>query len=161
MFLEALHTPKSTPVERKKQSHKMRIIRDIYLKGPRSLTELSNKLAVSTPTTLSLINDLASEGIIEKQGRGESGGGRKPELYGLKPHSFFILGIDIRRYTTRIGIFDNHNKPVTEIISFPFEINKSASSISYITDAAHHLVHQSGISYQKLVGVGVSMLGLV
>jgi predicted NBD/HSP70 family sugar kinase len=101
---------------------------------------------------MGVLYELIHEGIIEKQGRGESVGGRKPDLYGLKGHSLYILSIDVERYATRIAIFDNQNNCITGIRSFAIEISKDFSAVDSLYNAALLLIE---------VGIGVCMTGLV
>src|SRR5690606_5040900 len=88
-------------VERKKHLQKLRIIRHLYLNTANTNAEICSTFNFSLPTSMALINQLIAGGIVDKQGRGESVGGRKPDLYGLKKNTFFVLSID--RKSTRLN----------------------------------------------------------
>lgn len=161
MSVKTLPGNDKRPIERKKDALRNTVIRHLYLKGPRTVAEIGHKLQVSLPTTLQLLNDLSAEGIIAKQGRGESIGGRKPDLYGLQPRSFFVLAIDIDRHTTRLALFDNQNTQISDTLTIAFEASRDLTHLETITQPALQLIRQSGIVLKRWVGVGVSMTGLV
>jgi len=71
-------------IERKKYLQKVKFLKYIHAEGPQSNASLSNFLNLSLPTSLTLINELMEEDLIERKGRGESVGGRKPDLYALR-----------------------------------------------------------------------------
>ncbi|WP_242923238.1 ROK family protein [Pontibacter liquoris] len=104
---------------------------------------------------------MISEGLVEKQGRGKSVGGRKPDLYGLKDNSLFVLSIDMERFKTRMAIFDNNNNNITQIHTFPITISKDLRAVGQLYEHASHLIQTSGIDTAKLMGIGISMPGLV
>ena len=87
-----------TNVERKKYLQKIRIIKHLYINGTNTNAEINNTFKLSLPTSMALLNQLTASGIVEKQGQGESVGGRKPDLFGLKKHSFFVLSVQIERF---------------------------------------------------------------
>src|SRR5437868_2469802 len=104
-------------IERKKYLQKIKLLKYVHAEGPQSNASLSNFLNLSLPTSIALINELIDEGTLERKGRGESLGGRKPELYALKDHSFYILSIDMERFKIKMAIFDNNNNNITGIQS--------------------------------------------
>lgn len=150
-----------TNIERKKYLQKVRLIKYVYMEGAKSNADLCSLLNISSPTSLSLINELIEEGLLHKKGKGASVGGRRPELYSLCDNSFYILCIDIERFKTKVAILDNNNNWMTEIKSMPLPISGNLNTIDQLYDMANELATGSGINLDKLVGIGVSMPGLV
>lgn len=148
-------------VERKKYLQKIRILRTMYFQGARTNTEICEEFGISSPTAIGLLNQLTEDGWIQKAGRGESAGGRKPKLYGLQENSFYVMGIQLERYKIRMGIFDNHNKRVAEFEDLEFQIEKEASVVDYLYSRSQELIAKSGLYDDKLLGIGISMPGLV
>ncbi|MEO6630412.1 MAG: hypothetical protein ABIN13_01780, partial [Mucilaginibacter sp.] len=107
-------------IERKKYLQKVKFLKYIHAEGPQSNASLGNFLNLSLPTSITLINELIEENLIERKGRGESVGGRKPDLYALKDNSFYILSIDMERFKIKMAIFDNNNNNITGVQSFTF-----------------------------------------
>jgi len=155
-YIEGLNT-----IDRKKHLQKIKIIKHLYVKGAKTNTDICTRFNISSPTSMGLLNELIAEGLVEKQGRGKSVGGRKPDLYGLKDNSLFVLSIDMERFKTRIAIFDNNNNNITGIYTYNFQITKDLSAVEQLYTYASDLIASSGINQDKLMGIGISMPGLV
>ncbi|MBF8963638.1 ROK family transcriptional regulator [Pontibacter sp. FD36] len=161
LALEEGYLEKLNHVERKKHLQKIRIVRHLYVKGARSNADICNRFNISSPTSMALLNELMAEGLVEKQGRGESVGGRKPELYGLRNNSLFVLSIEMEKFSTRMAIFDGNNNNITGVHTFPLNLSKDLSAIEELYQHANSLVLSAGIDTDKLMGIGLSMPGLV
>jgi glucokinase-like ROK family protein len=148
-------------IERKKHLQKIRLIKHLYVKGAKTNTDICNRFGISSPTSMGLLSELTAEGLVEKKGRGKSVGGRKPDLYGLKDNSLFVLSIDMEKFKTRMVIFDNNNNRVTDVQTFPLKITENLSAVEQLYLYASELVQASGINTDKLMGIGISMPGLV
>lgn len=151
----------STNVERKKHLQKIKILRSLYFKGARTNTEICEDFRISSPTTIRLLNQLIKEGWIEKAGHRESAGGRKPELFGFRKSSFYVMGIQLERYRIRMAIFDNQNEKLAEFEDPEFQIEKESSVVDYLFSRANSLIKSSGVAEDKMMGIGISMPGLV
>lgn len=147
-------------VEKKKHFQKLRIIRFLYLQGPTTNAEICNTFNFSLPTSMALINQLIKEGIIVKQGRGESVGGRKPDLFAIKPGTFFVLSIHIDRFNIKMAILDNTNSTIIEE-DIPSKISSEVNIVDTLFNYATTLIEDSKVDTNKLLGIGISMPGLV
>lgn len=147
-------------VERKKHLQKLRIIRHLYLNSANTNAEICSTFNFSLPTSMALINQLIAGGIVDKQGRGESVGGRKPDLYGLKKNTFFVLSIHIERFKIKLAIVDNTHTILAEE-NIPSKISPDVNIVDFLFDYANNLIESSGIDQIKLLGIGISMPGLV
>ncbi len=148
-------------IERKKYLQKVRLVKLLHSEGAKSNADICRLLNISSPTSLTLINELMGEGIVEKKGKGRSVGGRKPELYSLQNKSMFVLCIEMERFKTEMAILDNNNNNITGIRSFPLQLSKDNSSIAQLFEFAENVIKSSGIDKNLLVGIGISMPGLV
>ena len=161
LALEEIQLARLNNVERRKHVQKLQIVKHLYVKGAKANADICARFAISSPTSIAILNELVAEGLVEKQGRGKSLGGRKPELYGLCNGSLFVLSIHIEQFKTRMAIFDNNNLIVSGLHTFAIELTKDLSALVQVHEHAQALLHASGIEMKKLVGVGVSMPGLV
>ncbi len=148
-------------IDRKNHLQKIKIIKYLYVKGPKANADLGSHFKLSLPKSTSLLNELIAEGLVEKQGRGKSVGGRKPDLYGLKDNSLFVLSIDLERFKARMAIFDNNNNNITGTYTYSFRISTDVSAIEQLYKYADELIQQSGIDTDRLMGIGISMPGLI
>lgn len=147
-------------VERKKHLQKIRIIRHLYLNGANTNAEICKTFSFSLPTSMALTNQLISSGVVEKMGRGESVGGRKPDLYGLRKNTFFVLSIHIERYKIKLAIVDNTHSIIAEE-TIPSRISPNVNIVDFLFDYANNIIESSKIDTGKLLGIGISMPGLV
>ena len=148
-------------VEKKKQVLKRRIVRYLYFHGPKPAAQISKKLKSSIPTVTATINELIDEKVVVEQGQGDSSGGRRPNLFGLQDDVFYILGIDIGRFTTKIAIFNTKLKNISGFVHYSLELKDDVNQINEIYNIAEELIKKSGIERNKLIGVGIDMPGLV
>lgn len=148
-------------VERKKQLQKIKILKHLYIKGAESNADICERFNISSPTSMNLLNQLIRQGLVVKQGRGKSIGGRKPDLFGLRDHSLFVLAIHIENFRIRLAIFDNNNNSITGIETIPFQIAKDLSIVNKLYEHAQKLIDRSGIEHHKFLGIGICLPGLV
>ena len=153
---------KLSNVEKKKYLLKKRIVRFLYFHGSKSAAQISKKLKSSIPTITTIITELISINVIVDQGQGTSSGGRRPNLYGLQEDTFYILGIDIGRYATKMALFNTKLENITDLKTYPLSLKKNENKqIDIIYNFANKLIKDSGIDQKKLIGVGLDMPGLI
>lgn len=161
-FMAAIQPPSvSSNVEKKKYQQKIEILKSLYFQGPKSNTDICNLFSISSPTSIRLLNSLIDEGLVKKEGRGVSIGGRKPDLYQLNNEIFFVLSIQIDQFQVRMAIFDNHNNKVAVAEDIHYRIEKDIHTIDSLYEIADNLIINSEINRENLLGVGISMPGLV
>jgi len=150
-----------TNVQKKKFKLKKQIIQYLYFHGSRPATKISKKLKSSIPTITIALNELIEDKIIIEEGLGDSSGGRRPNLFGLVDNAFYIMGIDIGRFETRMSIFDAQKKSISGYEQIQFELKKGVNQIHEIYNLAQNLIEKTGIDREKLIGVGIGIPGLV
>lgn len=152
---------RSKGVKKKRFLQKARILRNLYVHGPASNADISRRLNISPPTSLQILKELLSDRFIEKQGEGESKGGRKPVLFGLRKNSFYVLAVEMARFKTKMAILDNTNQNITGTHTYNIDIKKSDEVLGLVCKNASVLTENSGIDKDKLIGAGVIMPGLI
>jgi glucokinase-like ROK family protein len=161
LLIEQEHLENSSNVERKKHLQKIKILQNLYFQGAQTNTEICDQFNISSPTSIRLLNQLIEEGWIKKDGRGKSAGGRKPDLYTLEEKRFYVVGIQLERFKIKMAIFDNHNNKILEYEDIPFQIEEEKSIVDHLFETTNRLVKESGIDSNDLLGIGISMPGLV
>ncbi|WP_031426470.1 ROK family protein [Flavimarina sp. Hel_I_48] len=147
-------------VDRKKYLQKLRIIKHLFLNGDTSNAGICSRFSLSLPTSMGLINQLLSEGMIAKKGQGKSEGGRKPDLYGLVDDSFFVLSIHIGRYGLKLALIDNNHRLIAEN-SLSLDISKAFDIVDILHENSLELLKNANLDLKQIMGVGISMPGLV
>lgn len=148
-------------VEKKKFVQELRIIKYLYVGGPKSNAEICHHLKISSPSSIAILNDLINRNLIEKQGLGESIGGRKPELYGTKDDAFYVLGIEMGMFKTKMSVFNAINQHVTNVQVYSILLDNRMETVDTLYNSATEFIKSSGVDNRKLIAIGISMPGLV
>jgi len=136
------------------------IIKELYY-SPMSCTELGERIRKSLPHTMMLINELLEKGIVVETGQAPSTGGRRPQMYRLKPDLFYIVSVALDQFLARITIMDLQNNDMAAPEKFEFRLlnnNEVLSDLASIIDAC---IEKSGISKTRIAGIGIGMPGFV
>ena len=152
---------KLSNVERKKYLQKIKILKYIYENEAATVSEIFTAVGISSPTCLILLNELIADDVLERKGKGESMGGRKPDFYVLKDATFYIVSIEVEKFRTRAAILDNNNNYITTIGTLIKGISKDQSAVPELLTFIDALITAAKIDKTKLVGIGISMPGLV
>jgi glucokinase-like ROK family protein len=148
-------------VELKNNFQKRKIIKNLFLYGVMTNTDLGRFVKLSTPKIISLLNELKAEGLVEELGQGNSSGGRRPNLYGNKEEAFYIIGISINIYKTSVSIFNAKNQKVTDDHILTLTISHGTSIIDPIVDFTENVIREKQIPREKILGIGIEMPGMV
>ena len=130
-------------------------------KGDSSIADFSRELAISVPTATKLVTELIADGFLTEKGKVGTSGGRRPNTYGLNPDAGYFVGVDVARQHIHIAIadFTGNLKFFIQDISFVLEAN--ADSFRTICKKIREEVTGSGIAWNKVLGVGISLSGRV
>ena len=151
----------SLAVESKKISHKKQLIRAIYFNGPLSNSDLSKIINLSTPKINSLLVELIDENLVEDLGRGDSSGGRRPNIYGLVKDGFYVVGITINISRTIISIFNSNNELVSGPHFFPIKMQSDITIFNRVNEMLEKVVAESNIPQDKIIVAGIELPGLI
>ena len=151
----------SQAVELKKVAHKKHILRAIYFNGPLSNSELGKQIKLSTPKINSLLLELIEDGLVKELGRGDSSGGRRPNIYGLVEDGFYVVGITINITRTIISIFNSCNQEVSGPHYFPIQMQSNIEIFSQVNEKLEEVVKESNIPPEKILVAGIEFPGLI
>jgi len=151
----------SQAVELKKIGHKKHIIRALYFNGPLSNSELSKIIKLSTPKINSLLVELIADELIQELGRGDSSGGRRPNIYGLIPDCFYVIGITINIKRTIISIFNSNNEEISGPHYFPIKMQSDVTIFTQVNEKLNEVLEKSHISREKILVAGIEIPGLI
>lgn len=151
----------SQAVELKKIGHKKHILRTIYFNGSLSNSELSKQIKLSTPKINSLLVELIEDKLVEELGRGDSSGGRRPNIYGLVKNGFYVVGITININRTIISIFNSNNEEVSGPHYFPIKMQSKLEIFNRVNEKLEKVVRESNIDRHKILVAGIELPGLI
>ena len=126
-----------------------------------SKADLAQLTGLSPTACGIIVTNLLEKGYISEAGVGVSTGGRRPILYELIPKSYFSIGVDIDVDFIRFVLID-----ITGQIEYrdkiPSKSNYSVlKSIEIIEEKIHQIIKQFDIKEDRLLGIGVSVPGMV
>jgi len=126
-----------------------------------SKAELS-KLTGLSPTAIGVIvAELLEMGYITESGIGESNGGRRPILIELKPQSLYTIGVDMDVKYISLVLMDTTSRIIGEkTLDMPQNMIFE-KVMDVIQSEIGKIIKEYGISTEKLLGIGLSVPGMV
>jgi N-acetylglucosamine repressor len=148
-------------VEQKKTLYKKQILKTFYFHGSMSNSKLSGIIKLSTPKINSLLVELIDEGLVKELGRGDSSGGRRPNMYDLVDDSFYVVGITININLTIISIFNSNNKMLDEQRYFQIKMQSDFEIFHQVNNELETMFHKNQIGKEKVLAIGIELPGLI
>ncbi|HHW48340.1 MAG TPA: ROK family transcriptional regulator [Clostridiaceae bacterium] len=144
-----------------KRLNQMRILNALREHGAISKIELSKITGLSPTAIGSITSELQEQGYIHETGKGESKGGRRPKLLELKPRSFYSVGVDFDVDYMDLVLVDITGQVIDQIshkVPKWDSVEKVAEKFELMVA---QVIDKYSIQRQKLLGLGVSIPGLV
>ena len=148
-------------VEIKSYLNKIKIIKNLYLKGANTASEICNEVGISLPTVNALLGDLMTSGEVIKQGRAESQGGRKPDLYRLAENAFYVLSVDLSRFHINLALYSCNHELAFEKEDHKITLNNEKETFDQLCILIDEYLEKTKIPSEKVIAIGFSMPGLV
>ncbi len=140
---------------------KRNIIAYMALNGESTLSELTRELHISVPTMTKLVQELVDDSIVIDLGKVETPGGRRPNVFGLANSAIYFAGINVGRDHMTYVVTDLQNNVISERVDTSFELVDRPQCLEHICQNIETFVADCGVDREKLLGVGVSMVGRV
>ena len=126
--------------------------------GCASRTELANKVGLSMPTVMRIVESLIEEGIVIEIGRGNSSGGRKPTLLQLKRDSMYFISACIQR-KLKVALADAAGNIVCRHEVPGNYGNVSQNILDQLVECIEAVIDKSSVPNEKIAGAGVGTPG--
>lgn len=145
-----------------KSSALKRQILSLYLLNESySIADISDEIGISIPTSTKLVQELISEGFLQDMGKQGTTGGRRPSIYGLNPEAGYFVGVDVARQHFHVAITDFKGNLKSFVQDIEFVLQSNADSFKLICGMVKDITSKQGISWDSVLGVGVSLSGRV
>nr|WP_294906590.1 ROK family protein [uncultured Lacibacter sp.] len=145
----------------KNNRYKRQIQKHLYFEKELSLADLSVLTDKSIPLTTRVLNELIEEGVVVESGYAHSTGGRRPLVYSLKSDILYIVSVAMDQLVTRIAILDMQNNYFMEPQRVELPLSNNPDALSQLTQHINSYILASGISKEKIAGIGIGMPGFV
>ena len=160
-FLDEINSSHTTGVAYKNVNLKKRILSHFANTGNATIADLGKTLGLSVPKVTNLINDLIDEGLAKDYGKDNSTGGRRPNIYGLKPDSGFFLGVEVKKYHLNMCLTDFQKNIIAIKENYPYELVNNEDSLKELCRLINNFIDHLTVSRDKILGVGINLSGRV
>jgi predicted NBD/HSP70 family sugar kinase len=140
---------------------KRNIIAYMAVNGQSTLAELTKELHISIPTITKLVGELVAESLVTDNGKVETPGGRRPNIFGLANSAIYFAGADISRDGMRFLLTDLKNNIITFSKKIDYELRDSPSSLEALCANINEFLETCGVDRGKILGLGVCIAGRV
>ncbi|MFE2429331.1 ROK family protein [Streptomyces sp. NPDC059373] len=138
------------------------VLRHIVAESPVSRQELAAATGLSLATVANLVGELLELGLLVEVGYEDSDGGRPRGLVAVNAEGGALIGVDVAETYIHVELYD---LALTVIARAEEELrpgeNEPAQVLAHIASAVTTVVGEAGIPAERVLGVGVSMPGMV
>ncbi|HEX9509111.1 MAG TPA: ROK family transcriptional regulator [Puia sp.] len=160
-IFEDFNSDTVTGVAYKNLQLKKQILVYIANMGNTTITDLSKEFNVSTPKINDLVLELIKDGLIRDYGKTVSGVGRRPNLYGLEPDSFFFIGIEVKQAYINIGLMDFQKNLIHTADKISYTLDNTPESLEQLCSIINGFIMSLSIRPEKILGIGINLSGRV
>lgn len=139
------------------------VIDMIRTQGPINKAEIARKAGLSIPTVMKITDEFEKRKLIRNIGKGESTGGKRPDLLEFIYDAYYIVGIDIGRHNVKIILMDMASSILIQK-SFPtreMNIEDPHRFLEQVADLTDDIIKESHIEEGRFMGIGIGMPGLL
>lgn len=161
MIFKDLEKEEIAGVVLKTLSLKKNIIAYFASVGDGTIADLCKEFNTSVPTITKMIAELIEDGFVHDFGKIETGGGRRPNMYGLDPKSGFFMGVEVKRKSLNLALIDLKKQIIRSVEKIPFKLSNTQESLDMLCDSIDDFLAGLGADRSKVYGVGVNITGRV
>jgi glucokinase len=135
------------------------ILEIIRRESPISRTVIAERLDVSLPTVMRIVDELIEDGFVRPQGDTQWSGGRRRSLLEFNAESQVVIGIDLGG-TKMYGAIANMGGAVLEEIDIPRHGTTGEDSYNRLVELIDALLASPKIQGRRIRGIGVGAPGV-
>ena len=160
-FFEELNSENTTGVAYKNINLKKALIAYFANIGNATIADLCKELNLSIPKVTNLLNDLIHDGMVQDNGKIDSSGGRKPNLYGLISDSVLFIGVDVKKNHINIGLTDLSKNIIKISEKIPYQLNNTKESLENLCGLINQFINDAPTPKEKILGIGINLSGRI
>lgn len=145
------------------QLNKKIVINMIRTQGPINKAEIARKSGLSIPTVMKITDEFEKRKLIRNIGKGESTGGKRPDLLEFIYDAYYIIGVDIGCHSIKIIMMDMASHIISNkmIPTVQYNAKEPEEFLEKIADQIENLILESNIPKEKVMGVGIAIPGIL
>lgn len=143
------------------QLNKSRVLDLIRTSSPINRAEIAKLTELSIPTVMRMTEEMENAGLIRSLGRGESTGGKPPEMLEFVPDAYYVIGTDIGRKRVKSVIMDMNAAILYEESMDTLGTEAAYGFLDRVAGMISQLIEKSRIPKNRFLGLGIGMPGLL
>ena len=145
-----------------RRSNRTELLRELLFSGPTSRQALAGETGLSAGTVGLVVAELLEEGLVEEVGSEESGGGRPRTILRVAADRAMSVGVDLGERGLRVEAFDLAWQRRAELfVDLEAAGVDPSTVVTQIAGAVSHVVGAAAVPGAEILGVGVSVPGVV
>ena len=143
------------------QTNKYNVLRCLIKEGPINRAAIAKRTDLSIPTIMTITDDLLENTVVRSIGKGESSGGKRPEMLEIIPERFYYIGVDIGRTAVRVVAINAVGEQIVSLqepTGDPFPEKEFTSRLSSLVLQVSEKLEANK---ENIMGVGIAMPGLI
>lgn len=145
----------------KYQNYIKSIVNHLYFSKTLSCAEVSEKIDKSLSLTTKILNEMVEEGYVVETGLAPSSGGRRAQMYSIRPGIMYTVSVAMDQFITRLAVMDMQNRYVGQTLQVEIDLTNNPNALEILIEKISEVIDASGVDRTKFLGAGVSMPGFV
>jgi predicted NBD/HSP70 family sugar kinase len=141
--------------------NKYNVLRCLIRNGPINRAAIAKRADLSIPTVMSIIDDLFEKGMVRSMGKGESSGGKPPEMLEVVPDRFYYIGVDIGRTAVRVVVNNIISRQIACLQEPAGELFPEREFVSRLCALVMQIYGPLRVEKDRILGAGIAMPGLI
>lgn len=143
------------------QLNRKSVIDIIRTQSPINKAQIARQTGLSIPTVMKITDEFERSHLIRVNGKGESNGGKRPELLEIIPDAYYIIGVDVGRSRMKAIIMDLSGKLVVKKSVKTGKTVPPPQLIERLVCLIRQVIDKSQIPIEQFMGLGIGMPGLL
>ena len=143
-----------------RKKNRMSVMNLIKEQEPISRRQLASITGLTPPAITGIVRELLEAGLVTEEGLGRSEGGRKPVKLYFNASAGYVIGVEVTRFQSVIGIADLKNHP-TGIYRLHVDMTDPVQGIPRLLSELYKTMAQEEHQGKKFIGMGVAFPGLI
>ena len=135
------------------------ILEIVRRESPISRTAIAERLGVSLPTVMRIVDELIADGLVRSQGESEWSGGRRRSLLEFNADGHLVLGVDMGG-TKIYGALSNLGGTVIDEMNIGRHGTQGDESYEALTNLIDTLLASPKLEGRSVLGIGVGAPGI-
>jgi predicted NBD/HSP70 family sugar kinase len=145
-----------------RRSNRAALLRALLFGGPTSRPALARATGLSAATVGLVVSELLEEGLVVEGGSEESGGGRPRAILRVPAARALSVGVDLGERGLRVEAFDlAWRRRADAFVDLDARATDPVTVAERIAGAVRDVVHDAALPDAAVLGVGVSVPGVV